>query len=196
MADTTQDEDVKPDENGSTPDTGQPETRDEPLGEAGKRALEAERAARRKAEQQIAELRKAEQERQRRQAEEQGKWKELAEAEKQRADEVAQRLAEVETRQIVETAARRLRFRNTDEALALLPGTVDRSNSDAVSAALTELAADRPHLVAPQGPAPGAADQGPRDTGTPKLTIEQVRAMSEREINDRWDEVQQVLAKS
>lgn len=134
-------------------------------------------------------------ERDRKEAEEQGKFKELAETARKEADQAAAKLAQLEQRQAIEKVARKLKFRHPDEAIAhpSLPDDLDRTDEAAVEAALKALAENRPHLVDDGAPGPsGGPGGGPPPT---TLTRADVEAMSEDEINERWDEVQKVLAK-
>lgn len=151
--------------------------RDRAFAELRRRAEAAEKAAKDAADQLA--------ERERKEAEEQGRWKDLAEQEKARADQLAASMAAQEQDRSVEAAARAQRFRDPDIAKHLLPATVDRNDPDAVNAALERVAQERPHLIdagtSPPAPPSGGAPGGnpPEPTG---LTAGQLRAMSPQQI--------------
>lgn len=124
-------------------------------------------------------------ERQRQEAEEQGRFKELAEQEKARADAAEARWAEAEQARQIESVARTLRFKDPDLVVHLLPGSVDRNDTDAVRAALEAVATERPHLIDSSTPPPPPPSGGPAGGGTPPppgLTAEQLRGMTPQQI--------------
>lgn len=120
----------------------------------------------------------------RQEAEEQGRWKELAESAQAESEALKKRIAEGEQRRSVEAAARALNFRDPDIVEHLLPASVDRNDTEAVKAALTTVATERPHLVSTPAPPPPsggpAGGGGPQDP--PKLTREQLAAMSPKQV--------------
>lgn len=129
----------------------------------------------------------------RQEAEQQGQWETLARQYETERDQARQELADLHARSRVERAARDLKFRNTDEALALLDADVDRTDDTAVTDALAALAAERPHLLDTGRPGPSGlpASGDPQSGG---LTIEQVKEMTPEQINANWPEVQKALA--
>lgn len=126
----------------------------------------------------------------RKEAEQAGEWEKLAKQYEQERDDARGELARLKRRIDVEKIARRLKFRHADEAIALLPADLDDADDGKVEQALAQLAADRPHLINSGAPGPTGGPPGPAPTG---LTYEQVKAMSQEEINERWDEVAPVL---
>lgn len=128
-------------------------------------------------------------------AEAQGEWEKLAKQYETERDQARQDLTDYKAQIQVEKTARSKKFRNEDEALALLKvrqPDLDYSNSTAVDKALEDLATERPHLIDTGAPPPSG-----RPTGTPPaggLTREQVEAMTPAEIDARWDEVQAFMA--
>lgn len=130
--------------------------------------------------------------RDREQAEQAGEWEKLAKQYETERDQARKDLADLKAQIKVEGIAKRLKFRNTDEAIALLPTDTDRADEAAVSAALEALAENRPHLLDNGAPGPTGLPAGGSPTG---LTLEQIKEMSPAEVNRRWDEVQPVLAR-
>lgn len=165
-------------------DPPKPDDRDEAFARLRREKEAAERKAR-DAEDRLAA-------KQREEAEQAGEWEKLAKQYETERDEARKDLADLKTRIKVEGIAKRLKFRREDEAIALLPNNLDRDDDGAVSKALEDLAAERPHLVDNGAPPPSGAPAGGGNQGG--LTLEQVKAMTPDEINRRWDEVQPVLA--
>lgn len=165
------------------PDPKPDEDRDRAFAEQRRKANEAEQRAR-AAEQQLADI-------ERTKAEQAGEWEKLAKQYETERDQARQELADLRTEIKVEKTASRLKFKNTDEALALLPRELDRSDDQAVADALEALATNRPHLIDNGKPGPTGLPAGSSPTG---LTLAEVQAMSPAEINSRWEEVQPVLA--
>jgi len=126
-------------------------------------------------------------------AEQAGQWETLAKQYETERDQARHELTDLQARAKVEQAARNLKFRNADEALALLAADVDRTDDTAVTDALTALAAERPHLLDTGRPGPSGlpASGDPQPGG---LTIEQVKEMTPEQINANWPEVQKALA--
>lgn len=146
--------------------------------EAEKRAAEAERK--------LAERERAD-------AEAQGQWEQLAKQYEQERDEARTELANLKAKIKVESSARALKFKNADEAVALLRERgIDQTDDTAVTDALTALAEERPHLIDTGRPGPSGLPSG-GDPQTGGLTLEEVKAMTPAEVNARWDEVQKVL---
>lgn len=117
-------------------------------------------------------------------AEEQGKWKELAEQEKARADHLEQNAKVAEARRLAERKAGDLKFKDPGYAMYLLAEQqVDLSDPAAVGAALDLIATSRTDLIGaapPPPPSGGPAGGGPQDP--PKLTREQIAAMSPQQV--------------
>lgn len=138
----------------------------------------------------------------RKKAEQQGEWQKLAEQYESERDQARQETADLrkefddfKARIEVEKIARRLKFRNDDEALALVKVNnpdLDLSDRAAAEAALTRLADERKHLIDTGAPPPGGRPTGDPPAGS--LTREQVEAMTPAELEARWDEVQAFLA--
>lgn len=131
--------------------------------------------------------------RQRKEAEDQGEWEKLAKQYETERDEARTDLVELRAQIQVERIARRRKFRNADEALALLPGDLDRSDEDAVDKALETLAENRPHLI--DTGQSGSTGRPASSNNGGDLTVEQIKQMSPAEVNRRWDEVQPVIAR-
>ena len=149
------------------------------------RAFAELRRAKEKAERDAQAARDALAERERKEAEEQGRWKELAEQEKARADQLAASMAAAEQQRSVEQQARALRFRDPDIVQHLLPASVDRNDTDAVRAALEQVATERPHLIdngTPPPPPPSGGPAGGKQPAPPTLTREQLAAMPAEKV--------------
>lgn len=150
------------------------------------------RREKQEAERQAKEARDALAAKERAEAEQAGEWEKLAKTYEQERDEARQELADLRTQITVEKLATTLHFRNADEAIALLPSNLDRSDDDRVRAALTTLAENRPHLIDNGKPGPTG---GPAGGPTTDLTIDQVKRMTPQEITARQDEVDAVLTR-
>lgn len=122
-------------------------------------------------------------ERERKQAEEEGKWRELAEQEKTRADQLEQKQLEKEQQRNAERAAGDLKFKDTGYALYLLQqDRVDLSDAAKVKEALEGLAKTRTDLVKGSAPPPSGGPAGGSNGEPPKLTREQLTAMTPKQI--------------
>lgn len=123
-------------------------------------------------------------ERERQEAEQQGEYKRLYEEQKAENETLKATQARAEQRRHAERTAGDLKFRDTGYALYLLDQQrVDMSDAAAVKAALDQLVADRPDLVGtapPPPPSGGPAGGGNQDP--PKLTREQLAAMTPDQI--------------
>ena len=122
--------------------------------------------------------------REREEAEEQGRWKDIAETEKARADQLEADSKANEAQRNAERAARDLKFRDPEYALYLLrQDGVDILDPAAVKGGLEEIAKTRTDLL---GAAPPAPPSGGAPGGTPPepagLTAEQLRGMSPQQI--------------
>lgn len=168
------DEEPQPQETGQPEATEQSSSEGEPLGDAGKKALEQERAARkaaekasRKAEAELADLRKqsmSEQERAVVEAREQARTEALAEANRRIIN------AEVKAAAAGKLANPKLgtRLLDLDQFKVDDEGNVD---VEAISAAIDGLLEAEPYLAAGATPrTPGSADGGPR--GAPKTVTD------------------------
>jgi hypothetical protein len=147
-----------------------------------RRAEQAEREAQ--------QLRDAEAERQRKKAEDEGRWKDLAEQEKKRADDLAAQIAADERRRNVERAASERQFADTGYALYLLEQqNVDMADAAKVAEALDQLKESRPDLLStppqPPPPTPPPPSGGPPGAPAPPangFTAEQIKAMPAIEV--------------
>lgn len=156
------------------------DARDRAFAELRRRAERAER--------ELAAFRRAEEERTRREAEEQGRWEELARRLEQERDQLRAELEGERVSRQVERLAVELRFHRSDEALALLPQGLDRSNADAVREALEQLARERPHLVASsQGGATGGPSAGTRPQGMSRDEVAALARENPAEFNRRFE---------
>jgi hypothetical protein len=79
--------------------------------------------------------------------EEEGKHKELAEAEKARADKAEADLKTFKRDQRIERLATKKGFHDAKDAIANLPGDLDRDDEAAVEAALEQVAKTKPYLL-------------------------------------------------
>lgn len=123
-------------------------------------------------------------ERQRKEAEEQGRWKELAEQEKARADQLEANAKKAEARRLAERKAADLKFKDPGYAMYLLAEqNVDLSDAAAVGGALEQIAKTRTDLVGgPTPPPPSGGPAGGSQPDSPKLTREQLAAMSPQQV--------------
>ena len=143
--------------------------------EMRRKADEAERRAK------AAETALAEQERKK--AEEEGRWKELAEQERARADQLEAAQTAAEQKRHAERTAQDLKFKDTGYALYLLAqDRVDLADAAAVKAALEQIAKNRADLVGTSPPPPSGAPAGGAQDPPAKLTIEQLRAMTPKQV--------------
>lgn len=129
--------------------------------------------------------------------------KRAAELEQQLTD--TQRKSEQATkRSLLAAAAAQANFHNPNAAASLIdPETFQGVDDEASAKAVVEALAQsdkylvRPAVAEAQGAQKILANGeviNPKDGEKDPLTLEKVKAMSESEINERWDEVQPVLA--
>lgn len=122
----------------------------------------------------------------REEAEEQGRWKDIADAEKARADALEAKQKTEQDKRNAERAARDLRFKDPEYALYLLAQrNVDLADAAAVSTALHEIAESRADLIDASTPPPAPPSGGPPGGNPPEpagLTAEQLRGMSPQQI--------------
>jgi hypothetical protein len=108
-----------------------------------------------------------------------GNHEELAKLREQERDDAKAELAKFKAELNVQQAAGRLKFRNADDALAILrdryPDT-DLEDDKAVDRRLGLIALDRPHLI--DNGTPAAAG----DTGTQTITRDQLKAMTPQQV--------------
>lgn len=90
----------------------------------------------------------------------------------------------------VQRLASQLNFRDPSDAIALLDDD-DTGDDKSAERALRRLAQKKPYLVDRKK---GGLPMG--GAGGPRLTMQDVKRMSSDEINDRWTEVQEVMARS
>lgn len=91
-------------------------------------------------------LKRAADEADRKKKEDEGQFKDLAETEKKRADDLEARLARVETNARVEKVAARLKFRDPDDVVGKLSDD-DLKDDSTIEKALKALAKSKPYLV-------------------------------------------------
>lgn len=119
----------------------------------------------------------------RKKAEEQGEFQKLAEQEKARADALEAKQREDEQRRNAERAAGDLKFRDPGYALYLLAqDRVDLADPAAVRDALDRIAKARTDLVTTGPPPPSGGPAGGANNDPPGLTVEQLQAMTPRQI--------------
>jgi hypothetical protein len=90
--------------------------------------------------------------------------------------------------------AKRLNFEYPDDAHRFLDAD-DMEDEQSIESALKTVLRDRPRLKSKRkgsgAPIPG--DNGDEDGKGGALTMEDVKKMSPKEVNERWEEVQAVL---
>lgn len=169
---------------------------DEPLGEAGIRALEAERAAHRTAKEENKSLKARVEE-----LENAGK------TEQERAIAEAVKAAKAETQKAADTRIRRAEVKAALTAAGIQSSELDLAVQasdfaelkvsddgaiEGLQAAVDGFRKAHPGLFTKPAPA-GTADGGARGGGS-ALTLEAIRRMTPEEMDSRWDEVQAFLA--
>lgn len=113
-----------------------------------------------------------------------GEHEKLAAQYQQERDAAKAELESERAKARVRSTASRLKFRNADDAVALLPATVDQADETAVEAALKQLATEREYLI----------DNGtPTRTGAPAGGGEKPNAsldekLAEAAAKGDWDE--------
>jgi hypothetical protein len=129
------------------------------------------------------------------------KWKDLAES---REDRITELEGEVEAlkmekqkdehRASIVKVAKRLNFEYPDDAHRFLDSD-DMEDEQSIESALKTVLRDRPKLKSKRkgSGAPISDDDGDRDGKGGQLTMEDIKKMSPKEVNDRWEEVQAVL---
>lgn len=155
-------------------------------------ALRREVAEARKARKQIEESAKRDRERQRA---EQGQWQELAEERQREIDEAHARaesaeytLEQFQRNLRVSGIANRLGFRDPQDAIRFLDDD-DTDTDDKAEKALKRLAESKDYLVERRRGSGGPSTGGPKG-----LTIEDIKSMSQDEINANWEAVQATMA--
>lgn len=186
----------------TAPPSPEPPKSEDPMARERRRA-DAEKRRADELQKQIDDAKRAE-------AEAKGEWERVAAEEKSRADAAEAEASRIKAERTVERIASRpnfgageegqgVRFINPDEALALLPSSVDLTDESAITQALDLLASERPHLLArPATPAvsppPSGGPTPPAGGDPPRLTREALNAMNPSEVqkllaSDRRDEV-------
>ncbi len=113
-----------------------------------------------------------------------GEHEKLAAQYQQERDAAKAELESERAKARVRSTASRLKFRNADDAVALLPASVDQADETAVEAALKQLATEREYLI----------DNGtPTRTGAPAGGGEKPNAsldekLAEAAVKGDWDE--------
>lgn len=116
-------------------------------------------------------------------AEEQGRWKELAEKEKAGREALEAKIADSEKRTNAQRTATDLKFRDPVYALYLLEqDKIDLADPAVVKAALENLSSNRADLIAGTAPPPSGGPTAAPSSDSPKLTKEQVRAMTPQQV--------------
>lgn len=150
-------------------------------------ADEAEKKRKREAERELEKKKK-----------EEGRWQELLDEERtsttrerERADKAETELRSFKRQIRVQRIATALGWKDPTDAYLYIEDEEDMDDDRLTEAALTRVAKRKDWLVNPKkatgGPSPG--------NGTGGLTMEDIKRMSQDEINRRWDEVQKVMAR-
>lgn len=168
------------------------------LGDSGKKALDAERKAARDAQARAsaaeAELKKLKDEQL---SETERLQNRVVELEKDSAERT-QKMQDTLVRAAAISAASKAGFANPDVAYRLLdPGAIeydDKGTPTNVSELVGLTLQENPGLSSAAARASGSGDGGARG-GSSTLTKEQIERMTPAEINSRWTEVQEFLAK-
>jgi hypothetical protein len=164
------------------------------LAEAGKKQRKIE-----------ADAKKAEEERQR----QDGNWQRLAEEKTRELESERAEKSRIEREQRVTRIATRMKFLDPADVLYRVPAD-DGADDALTEAALERIAKGSPHLISKESPKPEigkvleptaaqvAADSGPKPPAgkAPLTSVEDVKKLTEQEINDRWDEVQAVMSQA
>jgi hypothetical protein len=151
-----------------------------------------------------ADAKKAEEERQR----QDGNWQRLAEEKTRELEAERAEKSKIEREQRVTRIATRMKFLDPADVLYRVPAD-DGADDALTEAALERIAKGSPHLISKESPKPEigkvlepaaqvAADSGPKPPAgkAPLTSVEDVKKLTEQEINDRWDEVQAVMARA
>lgn len=177
-----------PEDPAPEPAAPEPEPKDEPLGDGGKKALEAERQARKEAEKKAKRADELEAEL--------AKFREDAMSDQEKAIEQARKEAADAAREEVMSELRQDRlltrveaaatgkFADPKDAAAFLDLTdLDPDDPEAITAEVDRVLEAKPYLKASATQAPGDIDQGPRgDSGPLQLTREDLKTMTPQEI--------------
>jgi hypothetical protein len=129
------------------------------------------------------------------------KWKDLAESREERVSELEGELEALrmerqkdEHKANIVKVAKRLNFEYPDDAHRFLDAD-DMEDEQSIESALKTVLRDRPRLKSKRkgsgAPIPG--ESGDEDGKGGGLTMEDVKKMSPKEVNERWGEVQAVL---
>jgi hypothetical protein len=130
----------------------------------------------------------------------QEKWKDLAESREERVTELEGEIEALkmestknERKGIIVKVAKRLNFEYPEDAHRFLDSD-DMEDEQSVESALKVVLRDRPKLKSKRrgsgAPIPGDESDDGKGGG---LTMEDIKQMSPKEVNERWDEVQSVL---
>lgn len=141
-----------------------------------------------------------ERERQEKSLADQEKWKDLADQRQERIDELEGEVEALKMEGVknerkgnIIKVAKRLGFEYPDDAHRYLD-VDDMEDEASIESALKTVLRDRPKLKSKRrgsgAPIPGESDD---DGKGGALTIEDVKKMSPKEVNERWEEVQAVL---
>jgi hypothetical protein len=136
--------------------------------------------------------------RKRKQQQEEGRFEEMMreEAESRAAieaerDQARTELATERRQRAVESVAKRLGFKDAEDANAFLSPD-DAEDEISIERALKRIAKKKPYLVDTRRPT--GVPVGGDGSGGPILTLDMVKNMSEDEINANWAEVQKVMS--
>lgn len=137
-------------------------------------------------------------------AKEQGEWQKLAEAAQRERDEAISRAGKVSLRAAATAAAAKANFYDPGDVLLRheIVG-IDPEDVSAIEDAVGRIAKAAPHLIRPTEPprpvigqvhAPDGVKPTPGGPTGPELTWADVQQMNAQQVNERWDDVQKVLA--
>lgn len=113
-----------------------------------------------------------------------GEHEKLAQQYQQERDEIKAELDGERAKARVRSIATRLKFRNADVAVALLPASVDQSDEAAIEAALTTLATEQDYLIDTGTPTRTGAPAGGGER--PNATLDE--KLAEAAAKGDWDE--------
>lgn len=113
-----------------------------------------------------------------------GEHEKLAQKYEAERDQIKAKLENERAKARILSAANRLKFRNPDDAIALLPAHVDKADDAQVEAALKQLAADRDYLIDNGTPTRTGAPAG----GGEKPTASLDEQLAEAAAKGDWDE--------
>lgn len=118
----------------------------------------------------------------RKRLEDEGQYQTLAQQAEERATAAEARAKELEQRQLISQVATRLRFRDSQDAIAHLKDRgIDAEDEAAVEAALTALSTEKSYLI--DTPAVVKTGGSVGGEGQSTLTVDELRGMTPQQIN-------------